>query len=901
MRVILISLALYFIANRGLSQTTNSCINNECNCKLITQNNQKSCSGSAEILLDKMPLVLYNDDIVPKYLSINVSCSKPINKISAASVYEFCSEDRIDLEFLDDGLNGDEMAGDGIYTSDIAFCQAGKTRGSSEFRGNRPFVKALISYEDGSQQSFNLSWFTYVINPELLSIDTSLIIHTVEDSIQYSKHIVNFITDRKRFGGFDYDRDIIYNKIKELWKFGSKLKPYFISTYSTDVNSGAAGFHWSEGYFFAEGSSISFSTLDHEINHHWVSIYEFPLTRGHWGYIERETTGFGNGCYAGVFNNIFEENGTIHFEYEISIDDRRFYNDIELYMMGLTDIDAVSFPIKYVKNGTNCSGGIRGTIEGEISSFSKTDFIEHTKDFDFYDMSDSLPIKFIIPSHIKLTRLEHSFLDYYVREYESHFRRATRDLGNLNTSFPYLDIDMDLDGFTQNTDCDDNNPNVYPGATEIPDNGIDEDCDGIDAISIVDIDGDGYFSDVDCNDNNANINPGATEVCNGIDENCNGQIDEGLALVRYYQDNDGDGYGNSFISITDCGQPAGYVAASGDCDDNNAGINPGATEIAGNGIDENCDGVDPPAIVDADGDGYFSDIDCNDNDSSINPGASEVCNGIDENCNGQIDEGLTILRYYQDADGDGYGNISISESNCQQPIGYVSRPGDCDDGNSSINPGQSEVPYNGIDEDCNPESLDDDLDEDGFLLADDCNDTDPNINSGQSELCDEIDNDCDGEVDEGLAINTYYTDSDDDGYGDVSTVIESCETNLIGYVTNGDDCDDTNSDINPDATEIVNNGIDEDCDGMDLTSATHELGEITLSIYPNPAVDRINIDVDGQMNYKATIYDLEGKLISESNNRTTIDITTLSQGTYLLKILDIDSGQKVVERIVIMN
>ena len=112
-------------------------------------------------------------------------------------------------------------------------------------------------------------------------------------------------------------------------------------------------------------------------------------------------------------------------------------------------------------------------------------------------------------------------------------------------------------------DCDDNDASIYPGATEIPNDGIDQDCDGTD---FVDVDGDGSDATVDCDDNDASIYPGATEIpSDGIDQDCNGSD---------FVDVDGDG-----------------SDATVDCDDNDASIYPGATEVFGDGIDQNCDGL----------------------------------------------------------------------------------------------------------------------------------------------------------------------------------------------------------------------------------------------------------------------------------------------------------------------
>jgi hypothetical protein len=186
------------------------------------------------------------------------------------------------------------------------------------------------------------------------------------------------------------------------------------------------------------------------------------------------------------------------------------------------------------------------------------------------------------------------------------------------------------------------------------------------------------LNNTDCLDNNPAINPGATEVCNGIDDNCDTQIDEGLTFTDYFADLDLDGYGAG-AATNACAQPTGFVTTNTDCDDNNASANPAATEIC-NELDDNCDGqidegVQNTYYVDMDGDGYGSmnfwsiqactapmgfapsSNDCADENPAINPGATEVCNTIDDNCDGQINEGFGPLTiYYADADGDGYGN-----------------------------------------------------------------------------------------------------------------------------------------------------------------------------------------------------------------------------------------------------
>ena len=157
----------------------------------------------------------------------------------------------------------------------------------------------------------------------------------------------------------------------------------------------------------------------------------------------------------------------------------------------------------------------------------------------------------------------------------------------------------------------------------------------------------------DCDDTNADVYPGATEVAdNLIDEDCNGKIS-----ITFYADKDEDGFGNPnspvVIEIDDYTNdaPNGYSWYAGDCDDNNFDINPLVNEIPENGIDDNCDGeVDiVEYYLDADGDGYGSQVftaaqgvtnnlDCDDNDAEVHPYTKEILDGLDNDCNGVIDE-----------------------------------------------------------------------------------------------------------------------------------------------------------------------------------------------------------------------------------------------------------------------
>jgi hypothetical protein len=463
--------------------------------------------------------------------------------------------------------------------------------------------------------------------------------------------------------------------------------------------------------------------------------------------------------------------------------------------------------------------------------------------------------------------------------------------GDLATGV--LTCNQPLNYILDNSDCNDAVAAINPGATEVC-NGIDDDCDGDtddddqnvvgQATWYADADGDtfgdagvsttscnqpiGYVSNnTDCDDADNSINPGATEACNGVDDDCNGLVDDNLTFITYYNDFDGDGYGAG-AGVSLCSNPgAGYAILNGDCNDAVAAINPAAQEICDGGIDNDCDGLsddaDPSVMgqitwyADADGDGYgdlatgiltcnqplnyiLDNSDCNDAVAAINPGATEVCNGIDDDCDGDTDDDdqnvVGQATWYADADGDTYGDAGVSTTSCNQPIGYVSNNTDCDDADIAINPGATEA-CNGVDDDCNG-LVDDnltfityyvDFDGDGYgvgagvslcsnpgagysLVDGDCNDAVAAINPGATEVCNNIDDDCNGLTDDGLIFLTYYVDGDGDGYG-AGAGTSSCVA-IPGSVLVAGDCNDADAAINPGAQEICDGGIDNDCDGL---------------------------------------------------------------------------------------
>jgi hypothetical protein len=169
--------------------------------------------------------------------------------------------------------------------------------------------------------------------------------------------------------------------------------------------------------------------------------------------------------------------------------------------------------------------------------------------------------------------------------------------------------------------------------------------------------------------------------------------------------------------------------------------------------------------------------DCKDFDAAVHPGAREICNDEDDDCDGQVDEGLPIQTWYVDYDYDGYGQQDHAKVECRKPVsqvtGYAILVGDCDTFGALKHP-------------------------------------------GAAEICNNQDDDCDGLIDEGLLATTWYLDSDRDGYGySKSAGLTTCgrPDATRGWVSVGGDCDDWDRDIYPGAWDKAGDYRDSNCDG----------------------------------------------------------------------------------------
>jgi hypothetical protein len=256
-----------------------------------------------------------------------------------------------------------------------------------------------------------------------------------------------------------------------------------------------------------------------------------------------------------------------------------------------------------------------------------------------------------------------------------------------------------------------------------------------------DMDGFGVLQG-DCDDHDDTIHPAAPEVCNGIDDDCDGNVDDDAeGGAWFYVDADGDGWGLAAYAEQHCAEAVdGWAPQRGDC---------------------------------------------NDYDPSVHPGADELCNGTDDDCDGRADEGAAdAATWYADDDGDGWGDDGITWPACEQPSGWIAVGGDCDDGDPDVRPDAEEVCWT------------------------------------------EGDDNCDGDAnDEGAAgCETFYEDADGDGYGGAGACF--CEPTETHALDSSEDCDDLDASIHPDAEEL-DDLIDQDCDGrveLPVDTFAYQLG-----------------------------------------------------------------------------
>lgn len=194
--------------------------------------------------------------------------------------------------------------------------------------------------------------------------------------------------------------------------------------------------------------------------------------------------------------------------------------------------------------------------------------------------------------------------------------------------------------------------------------------------------------------------------------------DTGCSEQSWFSDRDGDGFGDPETAVTACEGEPGQVDDNTDCDDADPSVHPGAPEPdCTDPVDRDCDGI--AARVDGDGDGAAACEDCDDDDPTRSPDAEEVCNDLDDNCDGEVDEGLDET-WYADADGDGFGDPTLAITDCDPGSGWVLDSTDCDDTTAARRPDAVRDYCDGLDNDCDG-AIDEDVKAGWILISVDSN------------------------------------------------------------------------------------------------------------------------------------------------------------------------------------
>jgi len=251
----------------------------------------------------------------------------------------------------------------------------------------------------------------------------------------------------------------------------------------------------------------------------------------------------------------------------------------------------------------------------------------------------------------------------------------------------------------------------------------------------------------------------------------------------------------------------------------------------------------------------FDSTDCNDEFSFIYPGAPELCNTFDDNCNGLIDDDAEKVLLFADLDNDSYGDAAVDTLACPGTVGFVADSTDCNDLNSFIHPG-------GI------------------------------------ETCNNLDENCNGLINEDLPVYHFFKDADHDDFGNPAIDSFTCMYFLIGYTTDSTDCDDTNDDIYPGAPEILNS-LDDNCnllidEGL-VGVAVYETEDIIL--YPNPTTEKITLLWSSQIKAESgfSIMNVNGQIVFHTTIVATqyeLNVRNYPTGIYFIR-LNSEASNKV--------
>lgn len=513
------------------------------------------------------------------YNPIQIGTNKSVIKIKVNSevTYDSLYYHNSSFVLLDNGEGYDEFSGDNIYTSNDSIITHTFL---SDIMDKAETSVNIFFFENGNQTTLSAKLLNYAItNENLLEIPTYEL-KKVTDSIYYNKYVINYVTPFINFENFLPIFPDLFSHWQYDWTNNVTTNDFYLEyVWPQAIRQSLSGAHAGSGSY---GFSYSYGNLNrrlfnHELNHMIINGWSNSLftefsdrTGGHWMGLEESNSFFGAGCYGGVFDSVYVENGNLKLISDNSSGiDKGQINNIEKVLWGHYPIDSIQFPIKIVKDYNNLS-----CLGSSIIQLEREDFEEILNKYisgrTHGYQEERIPTVFAVFTKKPLSHDAMNVFADAIQRRESYLKNDIFE-GFMELDYKLIEannyfLDLDQDGFYSDVDCDDNNPNANPTQLEEPYNGLDDDCD--ETTLDDDLDQDGYLLVEDCDDNNPNINPNQVEdPYNGLDDDCNeSTLDDDI-------DQDG------FLLVDDC-------------DDNNPNINPAMTDIPDNGIDEDCDGQD---------------------------------------------------------------------------------------------------------------------------------------------------------------------------------------------------------------------------------------------------------------------------------------------------------------------